>query len=106
MHQWRQSPARRPVFPTSASPPISRRFGPRAVAEHVADFSSVRAVRYRSLLVTDPPERFFAGMNLSFDKIPQTWVIAPDGTVLRRIEGALTEESAAELVAFVEAWRP
>ena len=79
---------------------------PRAVAEHVADFSSVRAVRYRSLLVTDPPERFFAGMNLSFDKIPQTWVIAPDGTVLRRIEGALTEESAAELVAFVEAWRP
>lgn len=75
---------------------------PAEVAEHVANFASVRAVRYRSLLVTDPPERFFAGMNLTFDKIPQTWVIAPDGAVLRRIEGALDEASAAELVRFVE----
>lgn len=75
---------------------------PGAVAEHVADFASVRAVRYPSLLVTDPPERFFEALKLSSQKIPQTWVIAPDGSVLRRIEGALDEQSAAELVRFVE----
>lgn len=73
------------------------------VAEHVADFASVRAVRYRSLLVTDPPERFFQALGLRWQKIPQTWVISPQGEVLRRYEGELTEESAAELVAFIEA---
>lgn len=73
------------------------------IAVHVADFASVRAIRYPSLLVTDPPERFFEAMKLSWRKIPQTWLVAPDGSVLLRIEGALTEESAADLVARIEA---
>lgn len=74
----------------------------REVAEHVADFASVRAVRYPSLLVMDPPEVFFGSLDLSWRKIPQTWVIAPSGEILWRADGALDEEKAAELVRFVE----
>ncbi len=72
------------------------------LAERVADFASVRAVRFPSLLVTDPPERFFEALGIRWQKIPQTWVIAPDGSVLWRAEGALTEESGAELVRLIE----
>lgn len=74
-----------------------------ALAVRVADFASVRAVRYPSLLVTDPPETFFAALKLDWRKIPQTWLIDREGVVRWKAEGALTEESAAELVARVEA---
>lgn len=73
------------------------------LAVRVADFASVRAIRYPSLLVTDPPDAFFSALKLDWRKIPQTWIVDRDGTVRWRVEGALTEESAAELVARVEA---
>lgn len=79
---------------------------PEEVAAVVADFAANRAVRYRSLLVTDPADRFFAGLDLRWQKIPQTWVIAPDGRVLHRVEGALDEESAEALAAVIEAAAP
>ena len=72
------------------------------VATHVADFASVRAVRYPSLLVTSEAGVFFDALGIQWQKIPQTWVVGRDGRVLHRVEGALDEESAAELVRFVE----
>ncbi len=76
------------------------------VAEHVADFASIRAIRYPSLLVTDPAERFFEALKLGWRKIPQTWLVGREGEILWRADGALTEESAAELVQLVESLVP
>lgn len=74
---------------------------PVGVAARVADFASARAVRYPSLLVMATPDAFFKRLGLTWNKIPQTWVVAPDGTIVHRVEGVLDEASAAALVARV-----
>lgn len=72
---------------------------PAEVASRVADFASARAVRYPSLLVTAQPEAMFERLGLRSRKIPQTWLVAPDGQIVWRLEGVLDEATAAELVA-------
>ena len=74
---------------------------PIEVAHVVADFAANRAVRYPSLLVTVSAEALFSGLEIAWQKIPQTWVIAQDGTIIRRFKGVLTEEQGLELVALV-----
>ena len=47
-------------------------------------------------------ESFFAAFELSYDKIPQTWVVSPEGLVVRRVNGALDAAGVQELRAFIE----
>ncbi len=68
-------------------------------AMKVAAFAEQHGLTWGSALVTTPPESFFADLGIDWQRIPQTWVVAPDGRILRRIEGVLDAAAVDELVA-------
>ena len=68
-------------------------------AMKVAAFSEEHGLTWGSALVTTPPESFFAALDIDWKRIPQTWIIEPDGAIRRRIEGVLDAESVEALVA-------
>ncbi|MFT5683231.1 MAG: thiol-disulfide isomerase/thioredoxin [Myxococcota bacterium] len=69
------------------------------IAMKVAAFSEEHGLTWGSALVTTPAESFFAALDIDWKRIPQTWIIAPDGTINRRIEGVLDAEAVEALVA-------
>jgi peroxiredoxin len=81
-------------------------FDPRGdeedIREQVENFGAGHQLTWPSLLLdasVKPPD-FMAALSLEFDQIPQTWLIADDGTVLHRVNGVLdAAESAAVLAA-------
>ena len=68
-------------------------------AMKVAAFAEEHKLTWGSALVTTPPESFFAALDIDWKRIPQTWIIEPDGTIRRRIEGVLEAEVVEALVA-------
>ncbi len=68
-------------------------------AMKVAAFSEEHGLTWGSALVTTPPESFFAALDIDWKRIPQTWIIEPDGAIRRRIEGVLDAEIVEALVA-------
>ena len=70
---------------------------PEQVAAEVADFAGRHGVTYESAVFTGDPDQLFDGLGLTFRFIPQTVVLAADGSVLRHILGVVTEADVAEL---------
>lgn len=76
---------------------------PQAVAEKVADFASSSGVGFGSVLYTGKPAELFELCGLDVELIPQTLVLAPDGTVVWHKKGVLTDDDVFPLIAAVKA---
>jgi len=83
-------------------------FDPRGdeedIREHIENYAEGHSIPYPSLLVTGSvkPAEFFKEMNITYDKIPQTWVIGTDGQVLRKVEAVLEGDALKDLEAYLE----
>ncbi len=75
---------------------------PEDVAAEVAAFAGRHGVPYPSAVFTGDPDELFDGLGLTFRFIPQTLVLAADGSILRRIEGVVTEADVRDLVSRLE----
>lgn len=76
---------------------------PKDVAVKVGAFSDQHGLKYPSLLVDVDPERFFSALDISYQKIPQTWVIDGNGDIVHRVEGLVDEAAAKEILDIVSA---
>ncbi len=72
---------------------------PDEIREHVENFSIGHQLTWPSLVLRPEvaPSDFIARLGLTYDKIPQTWLIAADGTVLRRLHGPVEHAQIEEL---------
>lgn len=71
---------------------------PEQVAQEVAAFAGRHGVPYPTAVFSGDPDQLFDGLGLEFRLIPQTFVLAADGTVVRHIQGVVTEADVAELL--------
>lgn len=74
---------------------------PEAAAAAVSDYAAERALRFKTLLVTEEASAFFERFQLSFHKIPQTRVIGADGSTLLQIDGAMSEADIERVLALI-----
>ena len=74
-----------------------------ARAKEVAAFAESMGVGYGSVLYTDTPESLFEACGLEVRLVPQTLVIAPDGTVAWHKVGILEHDDVFPLLAAVRA---
>ncbi len=81
------------------------RGGPEEVAGQVASFAAANGMDWPSLLVTADEDSFFQRLGVRWPKIPQTWVVADDGTVVERVEGLVDDVLLAVLQKAVEGAR-
>lgn len=74
------------------------------IVEHIENYADGHEVLWPSLLVDEKvgAEAFFEALEISYDKIPQTWLVAPDGTILHRVDGAIDGPGAEALAAVIE----
>lgn len=75
---------------------------PKDMSVAVGRYAREKGVDFPSLLLTDTPEKVFKALNLDFHRIPQTRVLAPDGTVLLQHDGAMTQGDIDGLLALVQ----
>lgn len=73
------------------------------VAREVADFAGEHGIPYESAVFTGTPDELFEGLALTFRFIPQTFVLAADGSLLRHIQGEITLREIQEVLAVVGA---
>ena len=78
---------------------------PRRVAKAVAQFADSAGIGYASVLFTGQPAELFAALNLDFELIPQTIVLAPDGRVVLHHKGVLSDADVVSLLAAVKSAR-
>ena len=82
-------------------------FDPRGdeddIREHVENFGAGHALGWPTLLVGESvsAERFFEAFSISFQQIPQTWVVDDSGAILHRIDGVLDADGVSTLLAAV-----
>jgi thiol-disulfide isomerase/thioredoxin len=76
---------------------------PAVVARKVAGFADSVGVGYGSVLFTGKPDELFSALNLSSQLIPQTHVIAPDGTVVWSKNGVIDHDDVFPLIKAVKA---
>lgn len=76
---------------------------PERVAAEVAEFAGEQGVPYESAVFTGTPDELFEGLALTCRFIPQTFVLAADGAVLRHIQGEITP---ADVRALLDVLRP
>ena len=80
-------------------------FDPRGdeedIVRHVENFGAGHDVSWPSAVLREDtdPAAFFAALDVRFDKVPQTWLVGADGTILHREEGALSAQAAERLRA-------
>lgn len=74
---------------------------PEELSVVVGRYAKEHGVDFPSLLLTDAPEKVFKALDLSFHQIPQTRVLAPDGTVLLQHDGPMTQDDINGLLALV-----
>ncbi len=72
---------------------------PEEAAREVATFAGDHGIPYDTILFTGTPDELFDGVGLGWRFIPQTFVLAADGTCVRHIQGELT---AADVEALVQ----
>lgn len=83
-------------------------FDPRGdeddIREHVENFGTGHSLGWPTMVlgesVTAPD--FFSAFGIDFQQIPQTWIVGPDGEVLRRIDGVIGADDLDGLVADLE----
>jgi thiol-disulfide isomerase/thioredoxin len=86
-------------------------FDPRGeeeeIIDHVENFGVGHHLRWPTLLVAEavPPADFFATLGITVEKVPQTWVVAADGRLVRRWDGLLKAEDLPVLLATLETAR-
>ena len=84
-------------------------FDPRGdeddIVHHVEQFGAGHGLRWPSAVVAlgVEPTDFFDALAVTFDKVPQTWLVGGDGAVRWRLEGPLTAEAAIGLDAAIRA---
>ena len=67
-------------------------FGPHdEIAGRVRRYAERVGVSWSSVLYTGEPEAMFSALDMSFERIPQTRVIGPDGAVLHEVHGPMDE---------------
>lgn len=73
------------------------------VARKVAGFADSVGVGYASVLFTGEPKELFKLLDLDFELIPQTVVIAPDGKVVWHKKGVVDHDDVFPLIKAVKA---
>lgn len=79
--------------------------GVEVVAARVERFSGAHGLGYPSALVVAEPSAFFAAFGMTFEQIPQTWVLDRKGQIVHRVNGILSARDVEEIGAAVEAAR-
>jgi thiol-disulfide isomerase/thioredoxin len=75
----------------------------KKVAKKVGAFADSVGVGYASVLYTGQPQELFDACKLDYELIPQTLVIAPDGTVVYHHKGMLMDDDVFPLIRAVKA---
>lgn len=75
----------------------------KKVAKKVGAFADSVGVGYPSVLYTGQPQELFDACKLDYELIPQTLVIAPDGTVVYHHKGMLTDDDVFPLIRAAKA---
>ena len=58
-------------------------------------------IPFSTWLVADSPEEFFSDLDISWQKIPQTWVIMPGGIRAIVIEGVLQDKDVTQILQLI-----
>lgn len=74
---------------------------PQELSVAVGTYAKEHGVDFPSLLLTDPAEKVFKALDLTFQRIPQTRVLGPDGTLLLQHDGPMTQDDIDGLLALV-----
>lgn len=83
-------------------------FDPRGdeddIREHVENFGTGQSLPWGSVVLGEgvSSEAFFEAFDLSFHQIPQTWVVAPGGAVVHRVDGVIAAGDVDALVELLE----
>lgn len=72
---------------------------PAQVATRVAEFAASSGVGFPSVLFTGTPAELFEACGLDVELVPQTLVLAADGTVVWHKKGILTDDDVFPLIA-------
>ena len=74
------------------------------IVEHIENYAEGHDVCWPSLLVTEgvSAAEFIAALSMTYDKIPQTWIVDDAGTVVHRHDGVVDAKVAAELARALE----
>ncbi len=75
---------------------------PVVVAKKVATFADSVGVGYGSVLFVGEPKELFTALGLDSELIPQTVVLAPDGTVVWKKNGVLEHDDVFPLIRAVK----
>lgn len=84
-------------------------FDPRGdeddIVHHVEQFGAGHSLPWPTAVVAADlsPADFFDALHVTFDKVPQTWLVDDAGAVRWRLEGPLTAEGAGALDAAIKA---
>ena len=70
---------------------------PPNVLERVSEFSHDHDLGYGSWLVVDSPDLFFENLDIEERKVPQTWVVSPQGERLLTIVGVVTDAHISQI---------
>lgn len=76
---------------------------PKAAAQKVASFADSVGVGYGSVLYAGSPRELFAALGLKTELVPQTHVIAPDGTIVWSKHGVVDHDDVFPLIRAVKA---
>lgn len=82
-------------------------FDPRGdeddIREHVENFGAGQGLGWPTLLIAEsvPAEAFFEAFSVSFQQIPQTWVIDDAGAVVHRVDGVLNAAAVTAILSAV-----
>ncbi|MEC7946917.1 MAG: TlpA disulfide reductase family protein, partial [Myxococcota bacterium] len=82
-------------------------FDPRGdeddIREHVENFGAGQGLGWPTMLIGESvsAEAFFAAFSVSFQQIPQTWVIDDAGVVVHRVDGVLDAAAVASILSAV-----
>ena len=74
---------------------------PVEAVERITQETLDKSIPFSTWLVADSPDDFFASLEISWQKIPQTWVIMPGGIRAIVIEGVLTDKDVTQILQLI-----
>lgn len=75
---------------------------PAALVERVARYQAERGLTFPTVVYLGEPEALFDGLALGFERIPQTRLLAADGTVLAHVRGPMSPDDVDRLAALFQ----